>query len=472
MSQRGTAGQPLRVAIVGAGPAGFFVLQHLLQEPGLHVQVDMFDRLPTPFGLVRSGVAPDHQKIKSVVRVFENAAADPRFRFFGNVDFGKDLTLDDLRAYYDQVVFATGAQSSRKLGIPGEHLQGSHRAAEFVAWYNGHPDYSHLHFDLSGRRAAVIGLGNVAVDVARILCRTVEELRETDVADHALETLAKSSVEEVYLLGRRGPAEAAFSNHEVTELGELTQTEVRALLDPAEVEDLMRSLDSPQDRLMRNKLCTLQDFARASPAPDVKRRLSIRFLVSPVELLDDGNGRVRAIRLAHNELYRADDGRVLARETGQQEIFETDVVFSSVGYKGLPVPGLPFRDDWGVVPNVQGRVVDPTTGNAIPGTYVSGWIKRGPTGVIGTNKPDAKETVECMTEDRIAGRLLDAADRGLEPIESLLERRGARYVTYADWLDLDRIELIRGRVAGRPRVKFTSREEFLQVLDALEPPTH
>jgi len=469
VSRLGTSDRPLRVAIVGAGPAGFYVLQHLFQEQDLRVQADMFDRLPTPFGLVRQGVAPDHQKIKSVVRVYEKLAQDPRYRFFGNIEFGKELSLEDLHERYDQIVFTTGAQTDRKLGIPGEDLEGSYPAAAFVAWYNGHPDYSHLKFDLRGRRAVVIGLGNVAVDVARVLSQTNDELARTDIADYALKELAASTIEEVHLLGRRGPAEAAFTNHEATELGELTETEARACLDSEEVESLMRELDPASDRLARAKLEILLDLAKRRE-PGKKNRLLIRFLVSPVELQGDDQGHVRKIRLVHNELYHDDEGAVRARPTEKETILRADAVFRSVGYKGAPLPGLPFRDDWGIIPNTQGRVMDPASGETMTGVYVSGWIKRGPTGVIGTNKADARETVECMAVDRMAGRVLKDTDRAGEPIEHLLESRGARYVTYADWLDLDRIELIRGQVAGRPRVKFTSREEFLQVLDALEPP--
>ena len=470
MSGLGRSDRPLRVAIVGAGPAGFYVLQHLLQEQDVQVQADMFDRLPTPFGLVRQGVAPDHQKIKSVVRVYEKLAQDPRYRFFGNIEFGKDLSLEDLRERYDQIVFTTGAQTNRKLGIPGEDLVGSYPAAAFVAWYNGHPDYSHLKFDLSGRRAVVVGLGNVAVDVARVLSQTTDELAQTDIADYALEELATSTIEEVHLLGRRGPAEAAFTNHEATELGELAETEARACLDSEEVASLMRKLDPERDRLDRKKLETLLDLAKRRE-PDKKNRLLIRFLVSPVEVLGDDQGHVRKIRLVHNELYHDEEGAVRARPTEKETVLRADAVFRSVGYKGAPLPGLPFRDDRGIIPNAQGRVVNPANGEAMTGVYVSGWIKRGPTGVIGTNKADARETVKCMAADRVAGRVLDETDHSKEPIERLLESRSARYVTYADWLDLDRIELIRGQVAGRPRVKFTSREEFLQVLDALQPPT-
>jgi len=299
VSRLGTTDRPLRVAIVGAGPAGFYVLQHLLHEQDLRVQADMFDRLPTPFGLVRQGVAPDHQKIKSVVRVYEKLAKDPRYRFFGNIEFGKDLSLEDLHERYDQIVFTTGVQTDRKLGIPGEDLEGSCPAAAFVAWYNGHPDYSHLKFDLRGRRSVVIGLGNVAVDVARVLSQTTDELARTDIADYALKGLAASTIDEVHLLGRRGPAEAAFTNHEVTELDELAETETRACLDLAEVERLMQGLDPERDRLARTKLKTLLNLAKRR-RPDRKNHLLIRFLVSPVELRGDDNGHVRAIRLVHN----------------------------------------------------------------------------------------------------------------------------------------------------------------------------
>src|SRR5438552_4260189 len=290
MAQAGTQAQPLRVAIIGAGPTGYYAADHLLRQDRVTVEVDMFDRLPTPYGLVRLGVAPDHQKIKSVTAAFDKVAAHPRFRFFGGVEFGKDLTLADLRAHYHQIVYTTRAQTDRRMGIPGEDLRGSHPATEFVAWYNGHPDYRDCRFDLTQERAAVVGVGNVAVDVARILCRTPEELAKTDISDQAFKALRHSAIKEVYLLGRRGPAQAAFTNPEIKELGELEAADV--VVDPreAELDPLSRAaLAQAPDRATSKKVEILQSYANRvlSGKP---RKLIIRLLVSPTELLGNAAG--------------------------------------------------------------------------------------------------------------------------------------------------------------------------------------
>src|SRR5438552_6096978 len=297
MARAGTAERPLRVAVIGAGPTGFYTAEALFRRAGLVVQVDVFDRLPTPFGLVRFGVAPDHQKIKSVTAQFDRIASSPGFRFFGHVELGKDVTIDDLRAHYHQFVYATGAQTDRRMGIPGEDLQRSHPATEFVAWYNGHPDYRDCRFDLSQERAAVVGVGNVAIDVARILCRSPQELATTDIADHALEALRSSRIKEVYLLGRRGPAQAAFTNPEVKELGELADADVTARHDEVELDELSRAaVERSQDRAALKKAEILREYAARKPGGKSKK-LIIRFLVSPVELCGNEAGEVAALRL-------------------------------------------------------------------------------------------------------------------------------------------------------------------------------
>ncbi|HEV8672554.1 MAG TPA: FAD-dependent oxidoreductase [Methylomirabilota bacterium] len=464
MPTPGTEARPLRVAIIGAGPAGYYTADHLFRQPGLVAEVDMFDRLPTPFGLVRFGVAPDHQKIKSVTAAFDKTAAHPRFRFYGNVDFGKALTLDELRAHYHQLVFTTGAQTDRRMGIPGEDLVGSHPATEFVAWYNGHPDYRDYRFDLTQERVAVVGVGNVAVDVARILCRSGEELAATDIADYALEALRASRVREVYLLGRRGPAQAAFTNPEIKELGELADAAITVPPEEAELDPLSRAdLERTQDRVTRKKVEILQGYALRKVTGKSKL-LTVRFLVSPVELYGDAAGHVRAIRLCRNELYATPAGTLQARATDRFEELPVGLVFRSVGYRGVPLPGVPFHDKWGVVLNEKGRVVDPATQEAVVGEYAAGWIKRGPTGVIGTNKPDAAETVACMVEDLARRAILDPAAPEVGAAEAVVSRRQPNYVSYADWRRLDALEVARGRAAGRPRIKFTSVEEMLAAL--------
>jgi ferredoxin--NADP+ reductase len=460
----GTAARPLRVAIIGAGPTGFYVADHLLRNPGVAVEVDLFDRLPTPYGLVRLGVAPDHQKIKFVTNAFDKVAASPGFRFFGGVDFGKHVTLADLRAHYHQIVYCTGAQTDRRMGIPGEDLAGSHPATEFVAWYNGHPDYRDCVFDLSQESVAVVGVGNVAVDVVRILCRTPEELATTDIADYALDALRKSRVKEVYLLGRRGPAQAAFTNPEIRELGELPDADIAA--DPAEVEldPLSRAaVERSQDRATAKKVDILREYARR-PASGKSRRLVLRFLVSPVELIGDDAGRVAAMRLVRNELYATSTGALQPRATDRFEEIPVGLVFRSVGYRGVPLSGVPFNESWGVILNDKGRVLDPGTKQPLVGEYTAGWIKRGPTGVIGTNKPDAAETVECMFEDLAGGAALEPAHPEAGAAETLVRQRQPSFVSYADWLKLDAIEVAQGRAQGRPRVKLTSVEEMLAAL--------
>ena len=456
--------RPLRVAIIGAGPTGFYVADHLLRKPGVTVEVDMFDRLPTPYGLVRLGVAPDHQKIKFVTNAFDKVAASPGFRFFGGVDFGKHVTLADLKTHYHQIVYCTGAQTDRRMGIPGEDLAGSHPATEFVAWYNGHPDYRDCVFDLSQESVAVVGVGNVAVDVVRILCRTAEELATTDIADYALEALKKSRVKEVYLLGRRGPAQAAFTNPEIRELGELPDADISA--DPAEVEldPLSRAaVERSQDRATAKKVEILREYAQR-PAAGRSRRLVLRFLVSPVELIGDDAGRVAAMRLVRNELYATSTGALQPRATDRFETIPVGLVFRSVGYRGVPLASVPFNESWGVILNDKGRVLDPGTKQPLVGEYTAGWIKRGPTGVIGTNKPDAAETVECMFEDLALGAVLEPAHPEAAAADALVRQRQPSFVSYADWLKLDAIEVAQGRAQGRPRVKLTSVEEMLAAL--------
>jgi ferredoxin/flavodoxin---NADP+ reductase len=461
----GTPERPLRVAIIGAGPTGFYTADHLLRSTQATVEVDLFDRLPTPYGLVRLGVAPDHQKIKFVTNAFDKVAANPRFRFFGGVEFGKDVTLADLKAYYHQIVYCTGAQTDRRMGIPGEDLSGSHPATEFVAWYNGHPDYRDCSFDLTQERVAVVGVGNVAVDVVRILCRTPDELAKTDIADYALDALKRSRVREVYLLGRRGPAQAAFTNPEVKELGELADADVAASPDEVELDPLSAAaIERSQDRATQKKVEILKEYARRQPAGK-SRRLNLRFLVSPVELTGDGRGGVAALKLVRNELYATSAGTLQARATDQSETLPVGLVFRSVGYRGVPLPGVPFNESWAVILNDRGRVLDPDTKQPIVGEYTAGWIKRGPTGVIGTNKPDAAETVECMLEDLAHGKVLEPANPAAAAAEALVRQRQPNYFSYADWQKLDAIETARGRAQDRPRVKLTSIEEMLSALN-------
>ncbi len=464
MTNPGTAEEPVRVAIIGSGPAGFYVAEQLNRKKELVVEVDMYDRLPTPYGLVRFGVAPDHQKIKNVIKTYEKTASNPTFRFYGNVDFGTQITLTDLQQHYHQICFATGAQSDRRMGIPGEDLERSHAATEFVAWYNGHPDYRDRQFDLSVERVAVVGVGNVAVDVARMLCRTPDELAQTDIADYALEALAESKVREVYMLGRRGPAQAAFTNPEAKELGELPGADIAVLPNEVELDPLSKKeVAKSQDRALKKRLEILQDFSRRKQT-NKHRKLTIRFLVSPVELLGNAAGQVVGMKLVKNSLAAGKDGRLRPRPTEYFEELPAQLVFRSVGYQGVALPELPFDESKGVVPNEKGRIIGPDTGSPVTGLYVSGWIKRGPTGVIGTNKPDAAETVAAMVEDLENGRVLRPTNADRAAVESLISARQPHSVSFDDWRRLDELEVSAGEPNGRPRVKLTSIDEMLAAL--------
>ncbi len=454
---RGTS----RVAVIGSGPAGFYAAEHLLRQEDSSFEVDMFDRLPTPFGLVRAGVAPDHPKIKSVIRVYEKTAARDGFRFFGNVEIGREVSAAELARHYNAVIYSYGAPTDRHLGIPGEDLPGSHAATEFVAWYNAHPDFADHEFDLSCERAVVIGNGNVATDVARMLGLRRSELEATDTADHAIAALGESNIKEILILGRRGPAQAAFTNPELRELGEMMDADID--VDPAEMEldALSREyLESDEaDITTRKNVGIFTEFSQREPEGK-SRRIVLRFLRSPVEL--QGDGRVERIVVARNELHRDDSGAIRPRDTGERETIECGIVFRSIGYKGIGLEGVPFDERRGVIPNEGGRVTDPESGEAVPGQYAVGWIKRGPTGVIGTNKKDAQETVDHVVEDTVAERLPtpdEAADPG--SIVQFLDERAPDHVTFEGWQAIDAVEQERGKPHGRPRVKFVRVEEML-----------
>jgi ferredoxin/flavodoxin---NADP+ reductase len=444
MSSNGTT-IPRRVAVVGSGPAGFYAAGALLssEEP---VEVDMFERLPTPWGLVRLGVAPDHPKIKSVSRAFERIAERPGFRFFGNVEIGRDLGQDDLADLYDAVVYAVGAQTDRQLGIPGEELPGSYPATEFVAWYNGHPDHQGLEFDLSVERVVVIGAGNVAVDVARMLALTAEELTPTDTTEAAIAAMAGSAIREIVLVARRGPVQAAFTTPELIELGELAGCDI--VVDPADlVLDPASEAALAGDTNATRNLEVLREFA-ARPLHGHPRTLVLRFLLSPVALT--GTGRVEAVELVHNRLEPDGRGGLRAVAGEERETIPCGLVFRSVGYRGVPLPGLPFDESRGVISNEGGRVA--------PGVYVAGWIKRGPSGVIGTNKKDASETVELLLDDL---RAVPAKGRAAADVDALLLERGAEPVLYHGWTAIDEAERGAGEKLGRPRVKLCSWDELL-----------
>jgi ferredoxin/flavodoxin---NADP+ reductase len=463
-TQPGTPDNPLRVAIIGSGPSGFYAAEAYQKQKDLTVSIDMFDRLPTPFGLVRGGVAPDHQKIKSVTKIYERIASKDNFRFFGNVEFGTDITHEDLLLHYHQVIYAVGAQSDRKLKIPGEDLPGSHPATEFVAWYNGHPDFCDLEFDLTAETAIVVGVGNVAMDVARILARSYDELYDTDIADYALDALKNSNIKQIYVLGRRGPAQAAFTNPEIKELGEMEAADIIVLREEAELDDLStRALEEGGDRGAQKNVTILQEYAQRERDPDKPRQIHMRFLVSPVEII--GQDTVEAVKIVKNELYLNERGTLRPRATEEFETIPAGLIFRSVGYRGVPLPGVPFRDDWGIIPNEMGRIQQEVDGPVVAGEYVVGWIKRGPSGIIGTNKPDSVETVKMALEDLQNNISISPEHTAPDAMTTLLDSRGVNYVTFADWQIIDEIERERGEAAGRVRVKFSRVEEMMQALE-------
>jgi ferredoxin/flavodoxin---NADP+ reductase len=458
MQDLGTTEHPLRVAIIGSGPAGFYAAGQLLASTDPVVTVDVFDRLMTPWGLVRFGVAPDHPKIKSVTRVFERTARQPGFRFHGNVEVGTDVTHQQLAQAYHAVLYAVGTPGDRRLGIDGEDLPGSESATEFVAWYNGHPDYAERDFDLSCERAVVIGNGNVALDVARMLALSVDELAVTDIADHSIELLRMSNIREIVVLGRRGPAQAAFTNPELRELAELELAEV--VVDAAELELDAASAAALEtaDGTTRRNVETLNLFAGFTPGGK-PRRVVLRFLASPVAI--EGDDHVEAVVVERNELVADASGAIRARPTGETERIEAGLVLRAVGYVGTPLPGVPFDDRRSTVLNRDGRVLDPDTHEPIPGLYAAGWVKRGPSGVIGTNKKCAQETTEHVLADFAAGLLPDPCESP-EQLLAELREKGIEIVDYSGWEAIDAHERALGEPHGRPRVKLVSRDDQLK----------
>ncbi len=452
----GSENRPLRVAIVGSGPSGFYAADSLLKSECV-VDVDMFERLPVPFGLVRFGVAPDHLKIKNVTRVYDRTAQNERFSYFGNVAIGSDLTIPELREHYDAIVLAVGAASDRSLGIPGEDLVGSHAATEFVAWYNGHPDYRDCQFDLSGETAVVIGQGNVAIDVARILAKTVDELRESDIANHALEALAESKIKTIYLVGRRGPAQAAFTSAEIKEMGELADCDLRVSPADMTLSDASLTELEMSGNAGKKKNVTILTAYSQSPSENRGRVVDIRFFQSPVEIT--GEDRVEEIVLGTNTLT-GDAGAQRASDSGERETLACGLVFRSVGYRGVAMDHVPFHEAWGVFPHENGRVME---GDApAPGLYATGWIKRGPSGVIGTNKADSVETVGTLLGDLASLTPCSRPDSGA--VRELLAERGVRVVTYEDWGKIDAAEIARGEKQGRCRDKLVTVDEMLTFL--------
>ena len=446
----------MRVAIIGSGPAGFYAAEALLRRADTAVAVDLFDRLPTPYGLVRGGVAPDHQKIKTVARVFASTAARPTFRFLGNVRLGQDLTVEELRRHYHQIIYATGNEADRRLGIPGEGIARCTPATVFVGWYNGHPDYRHAKIDLSVARVAVVGNGNVAVDAARILLRPGSELEKTDIAAHALETLRNSRVREVFILGRRGPEQAAFSSTELKELG--TMEAVDPIIVPGELAPCAQSTGHAE---IDKNLKLLRSFAARQPRAQAKK-LHLRFLVSPTEIIADAADNVAGLALEKNRLEARPDGTLAARGTGEIEVLEVGMVLPAIGYAADRIEGVPYDEKARIIANQDGRVVDPVSRAVIANEYVVGWARSGAQGLIGEHKRASAHVVAHMIADGagLEARALPERDA----LVALLRERGVQPVSFNQWKQLDDVEVVRGARRGAPRDKMVDVEAMLAVL--------
>jgi ferredoxin--NADP+ reductase len=450
------------VAVVGSGPAGFYAAESLLRNTEVPVEVDVFDRLPTPYGLVRGGVAPDHPKIKSVARVLERTAERPSFRFLGNVKLSRDLFVEELRSHYHQIVYATGNEADRRLGIPGEGIPGSTPSTVFVGWYNGHPDYRPARIRLDVERAAVIGNGNVAVDSARILLRTPAELAATDMPGYAREALGASRVREIWLLGRRGPAQAAFTPQELGELSDLADTDL--IVEPADLElDPASEAEVVASPQKQKNLALLRDVAARGPTGK-GRVVRLRFCVSPSEFVADDAGSLCGLTLERNHLATLPDGTVVARPTGRAETLEVGLALSAIGYAADRIPGVPFDERARLVANRGGRVFDPGTGRVVPNEYVVGWARTGAKGLIGSHRTGSAEVVALMLEDGRGGTLGLRELPPREEIDARLAQRGVPVVGFSDWKRLDEVEVARGALRGAPRDKIADVQAMLDLL--------
>lgn len=458
MSQLGTESRPLRVAVIGAGPSGFYAADALFRSE-LNVKVDAFDRLPTPYGLLRGGVAPDHQKMKSVGAYYDRVATNnaENFAFIGNVNVGEDITIDELKTFYDALVFTYGAESDKKTGLPGEDLPGVHGAREFVAWYNGHPDYQDLEFDLSQEVVAIIGQGNVAIDVARILAKNTDELSTSDITDTAIQALKNSNVKEIHIIGRRGPVQSAFTELEIREFGELEDANI--IVDAADLDlNEANQQEMEESNKAKKNYNALVDLSK-EPKEGKKKKVFVQYFKYPKEMV--GDTRVRALKM-DKVILEGDAFKQKAIRTGEEFEIPAGLVFRSIGYKGLGLPGVPFDEDQGIIPNEKGRVHN-LNGSVVPGLYTAGWIKRGPSGVLGTNKPCSTETIACLLED--VASLTPCANPSTEAVLELLKSRNVRSVSFEDWKVIESLENEKGKEIGKPREKFVSREAIFSALD-------
>jgi ferredoxin--NADP+ reductase len=448
----------MRVAIIGSGPSGFYAAEALLKQADREIHVDMFDRLPTPFGLVRIGVAPDHQSIKTIARVYEKTAARPHFRFMGNVCLGRDVTVKDLRRHYHQIIYAIGNEDDRRLGIPGEGIARSTPASVFIGWYNGHPDYKDAKIDLSVSRIAVVGHGNVALDVARILLHDPAELEKTDITAHALDALRRSNVNEIFVLGRRGPEDATFTPSELRAFGEMENIEI--IIEPGALADCTIPETDGITQQEKN-LQIFQSFSKRQYAGKAKK-LHLQFWVSPYEVIADSAGKVTALALEKNRSEIDPDGSVKTLGTGETQILEVGMMLSAIGYAARRIDGIPYDENKKIIANENGRVVDPVNRKVIPHEYVVGWARSGPQGLIGSHKGASARVVDLMLADAAGIEERELPNR--EAITAMLHDRGVQTVSFDEWKQLDDVEIARGALRGAPRDKIADVDAMLTVL--------
>lgn len=445
--------RPLRVAVVGAGPAGIYA-SDLLMKSDTDVQIDLFERMPAPFGLIRYGVAPDHPRIKGIVKSLHNVMDKEQLRFLGNIEVGKDITVEELREFYDAIVFSTGATGDQDLRVPGSDLEGSWGAGEFVGFYDGNPNFER-NWDLSAEKVAVVGVGNVALDVARILAKTGDELLVTEIPDNVYESLAKNQAKEVHVFGRRGPAQAKFTPLELKELDHSDTIEV--IVNPEDIDYDAASEQARRDSKSQDLVCqTLESYAMRDPK-GAPHKLFIHFFESPVEILGE-DGKVVGLKTERTQL----DGNGGVTGTGEFKTWDVQSVYRAVGYRSDAIEGVPFDDERAVVPNDGGHIIDPEVGSPIPGLYATGWIKRGPIGLIGNTKSDAKETTEMLLADHAAGSLPAPAKPELESIIEFLDERKVAFTTWDGWHLLDAAERALGEPEGRERKKIVEWNDMVR----------
>ena len=459
MAKLGTSENPLLVAIVGSGPSGFYAAEALIKSE-FEVDVDIIERLPSPYGLVRSGVAPDHPKLKTAINLYKKIADNPHFNLIANVTVGRDISIEELRETHHAVILTYGAETDRKLGVPGEDLKGSHTATEFVGWYNGHPDYRELEFDLSQDVAVIIGQGNVAADVSRILSKTADELKHTDIAQHALDVLAESKLREIHVIGRRGPAQAKFTPKELREFGELSDCNPIILEDDLRLNDeSKKELEEKTNRTNRKVYDQFCEFSKRELDSSKSKKCFFRFLMGPQEII--GNTQIEKLILEKNELS-GEPFKQSAKGTNETFEINTGILFRSIGYHGVPISGVPFHESWGTIPNEKGRVTE-NDGAIVNQLYTGGWIKRGPSGIIGTNRACSVETVANLLNDI---EKLDTGTKkhGTTGIYSKLNNKNVRHVNFSEWSQIDDKEVELGEPKGKPREKYTYIEEMLSVI--------